>query len=112
MKRDLTYSLGRVIYRMTFGKQGEGELHWRVSHMDNLQTGGHEEELVPISQKYMLTVREASSYFNIGIKSMRRLCESNEGRFSIYLGNRYLICRQRFEEYLDSLMAGKENQEE
>lgn len=78
--------------------------------MDNLQTGRHGEELVPISQKYMLTIREASSYFSIGVKNMRRLCESNEGRFSIYLGNRYLVCQQRFEEYLDSMMADKEKQ--
>ena len=31
------------------------------------------EELVAIPEKYMLTIREAASYFNIGIKNMRRL---------------------------------------
>ena len=41
--------------------------------MDNLQNPKSNEELVPISEKYMLTIREAASYFNIGIKNMRRL---------------------------------------
>ena len=32
-----------------------------------------------IGEKYMLTVREASVYFHIGIKHMRRLAENNDG---------------------------------
>ena len=35
---------------------------------------------------------------------MRRLAETNEGGFALYSGNRYLICRPRFEEYLLKLM--------
>ena len=49
--------------------------------MENLQNQKSNEELVAIPEKYMLTIREAASYFNIGIKNMRRLCESNEGEF-------------------------------
>ena len=49
----------------------------------------NEEKNVPITlgEKYMLTIREASIYFNIGV-------------FSIYSGNRYLIIRPKFEEHL------------
>lgn len=32
---------------------------------------------VPIGEKYMLTIKEAAAYFNIGIKKMRRLAEDN-----------------------------------
>ena len=63
---------------------------------------------IPISEKYMLTVREASEYFNIGIKNMRRMAEENTGFFAVFLGNRYLIVRKKFEEYMDSLTMGKE----
>lgn len=59
---------------------------------------------IPISEKYMLSVKEASVYFNIGIKKMRRLAEENTGCFAIIMGNRYLIIRTRFEEYIDTLM--------
>lgn len=62
----------------------------------------NEEKDVPITlgEKYMLTIREASIYFNIGVKKIRRLAEDNIGVFSIYSGNRYLIIRPKFEEYL------------
>lgn len=56
--------------------------------------------LVSIREKYMLTIKEAGAYFNIGIKKMRRLAEDNLGVFSVYSGNRYLIIRPKFEEYI------------
>ena len=64
---------------------------------------------LPISQKYMLSIREASAYFNIGVKKMRRMAEDNKGEFSLFMGNRYLICRSKFEEYLQDLMKNSEN---
>lgn len=57
-----------------------------------------------IGEKYMLMVREASVYFHIGIKHMRRLAENNDGEFALFVGNRYLICRPKFEEYVQKLM--------
>ena len=62
----------------------------------------NEEKDVPIKlgEKYMLTIREASIYFNIGVKKIRRLAEDNIGVFSIYSGNRYLIIRPKLEEHL------------
>ncbi|SET20517.1 excisionase [[Clostridium] polysaccharolyticum] len=59
---------------------------------------------IPIQDKYMLSIREASVYFNIGMKKLRRMAEDNEGEFALYFGNRFLICRSRFEEYLQGLM--------
>lgn len=56
---------------------------------------------VPIGEKYMLTIKEAAAYFNIGIKKMRRLAEDNLGSFAVYSGNRYLIIRSKFEIFLN-----------
>ena len=55
---------------------------------------------IPVSEKYTLTVKEAAAYFNIGVKRMRRLAEENTGRFAVYSGNRYLIIRTKFEEFI------------
>lgn len=63
---------------------------------------------IPISEKYMLTIKEASEYFNIGIKNMRRMAEQNTGFYAVFLGNRYLIVRRKFEEYMNSLTMGEE----
>lgn len=54
----------------------------------------------PINEKYTLTIKEAASYFNIGVKKMRRLAEDHTDSFSVYCGNRYLIIRKKFEEFL------------
>ncbi|SET20199.1 hypothetical protein SAMN04487772_11060 [[Clostridium] polysaccharolyticum] len=35
---------------------------------------------------------------------MRRLAEDNDREFALYFGNKFLICRPKFEEYLLSLM--------
>lgn len=56
---------------------------------------------VPIGEKYMLTIKEAAAYFNIGIKKMRRLAEDNLGSFAVYSDNRYLIIRSKFETFLN-----------
>ena len=55
---------------------------------------------IPISEKYLLTIKEAGAYFNIGTKKMRRLAEDNPGAFSVQNGNRYLVIRPKFEEFL------------
>lgn len=53
-----------------------------------------------LNMKYTLTVKEAAFYFNIGVKKMRRLAEENTDGFSVLCGNRYLIIRTKFEEFL------------
>ena len=61
-----------------------------------------ENTLVPVSEKYTLTIKEAASYFNIGTKKMRRLAEDNRGRFAVFSGNRYLIIRPQFEKFISA----------
>ncbi len=60
-----------------------------------------EKELVPIKDKYLLTIREAGAYFNLGIKKLRRMAEDNTDNFSIYNGSRYMIIRHKLEKYLE-----------
>ena len=55
---------------------------------------------LPVSEKYTLSVVEAAQSFGIGVKKMRRLAEDNMGVFAVYCGNRYLVIRSKFEEYL------------
>ncbi len=55
---------------------------------------------IPVNEKYLLSINEAAQYFNIGIKKMRRLAEDNLGVFAVMSGNRFLIIRVKFEEFL------------
>ena len=64
-----------------------------------------------LNEKYMLTIREAAEYFNVGTKKIRRmarrLAEDNLGGFSVFCGNRYLIIRVKFEEYMINIAKRK-----
>ena len=57
---------------------------------------------LPLRERYVLSIKESAVYFNIGIKKMRRLAEENLGSFAVVSGNRYLILRTKFEEYLQN----------
>ena len=60
-------------------------------------------EIVPIREKYLLTIREAAAYFNIGEKKIRRMAENNDGGYAFFIGNRYLIIRPLMEQYFMKL---------
>ncbi len=72
---------------------------------ERTNTMENENVTMPVSEKYMLTIREASVYFNIGVKRMRRLAEDNTGRFAVFSGNRYLIIRTKFEKFVEECSA-------
>ena len=61
-----------------------------------------------IQDKYLLSIKEASAYFNIGIKQMRRIAEEHLDSFAIVQGNRFLIIRARCEEYIISCLKTEE----
>ena len=53
-----------------------------------------------LNEKYMLTIKEAAAYYGIGMKFLRRCAENEEGKFSVICGNRVMIIKTKFEEYL------------
>ena len=59
-----------------------------------------EKQPMPIKDKYLITIKEAAVYFNIGNKKLRRIAEENLGQFALESGNRFLIIRPKFEQYL------------
>ena len=58
---------------------------------------------IPYWEKYMLTLREAAEYFHIGEKKMRQIVDENiDANFLLASGNRVMIKRKLFEEYLNA----------
>jgi len=58
---------------------------------------------IPYWEKYMLTLREAAEYFHIGEKKLRQIVDDNMGaQFLLESGNRVMIKRKLFEEYLNN----------
>lgn len=61
---------------------------------------------VPISEKYTLTIEEASKYFRIGENKLRKLAEANlNSSWVLMNGNRIQIKRKQLEKIIDSLNA-------
>ena len=59
---------------------------------------------VPIWEKYTLTVEEASKYFRVVEKKLRKLAEENlDAGWVIVNGNRIQIKRKQFEKIIDTL---------
>lgn len=63
-----------------------------------------EEIGISVKDKFCLTIEEASRYFGIGEKKLRRLVNSNlDASFVIQNGVKILIKRHRFEQFSDKL---------
>lgn len=59
---------------------------------------------IPIYHKYNLTVDEAALYFRIGENKLRQIINNNRcSDFILWNGNRPLIKRVKFENYIDSI---------
>lgn len=59
---------------------------------------------VPIWERYTLTIEEASKYFRIGEKKLRKIAEENrDSNWVIFNGNRVQIKRKLFEKIIDNL---------
>ena len=60
-------------------------------------------EKVKLSEKFMLTIKEANIYFGIGEKKLRRIAEDNEGSFALFNGNCFLSIRPLMKQYFMEL---------
>ena len=61
---------------------------------------------IPIWERYTLTIEEASKYFRIGEKKLRKIAEENQtASWVIMNGNRVQIKRKQFEKIIDTLDA-------
>ena len=56
---------------------------------------------VPIWEKLNLTLEEAAAYSNIGINKIREISNDDKCPFVLWIGNKRLIKRKRFDEYID-----------
>lgn len=57
---------------------------------------------IPVWCRYTLTIEEAAQYYHIGETKIRSLVDEHPNEtFYVMNGNRVLIKRQKFENYLD-----------
>lgn len=60
--------------------------------------------LVPVWEKYLLTIPEAAAYFGIGQNRIAQMLKMPGCNFCVVVGNgKRLVNRRLFEEYLDNV---------
>ena len=57
---------------------------------------------VPIWEKSNLSLEEAAAYSGIGINKLRELTNERNCRFVLWVGNKRLIKRRLFDQYIES----------
>lgn len=55
----------------------------------------------PIWKKSNLTLKEAADYSGIGINKLRKLTDSEDCTFVLWVGNKRLLKRKKLDEYLE-----------
>lgn len=65
-----------------------------------------DDKRVQIKDKFCLTIEEASEYFNIGEKKLRKIVSENlDSGFIIQNGVKFLVKRKQFENFLNDLTS-------
>lgn len=57
--------------------------------------------MVNLSEKLLLSINEASEYSGIGVTKVRELIKTSCRNFVIFNGNKQLIKRKEFEEWIE-----------
>jgi len=61
---------------------------------------------IPVTEKYILSIKEAAQYFRIGEKKLRKLANENpNARYILWNGNRAQIKRAEFEKFINDTNA-------
>lgn len=60
---------------------------------------------VPLCEKWLLSIEEASIYFGVGQNRLAKLASQDGCKFVVFVGNTKRIKRKKFEEFLDEQYA-------
>lgn len=57
-------------------------------------------EKIPTKDKVLLTINEAAEYIGVGHTAIRKFLDGREDEFCVCVGNRRLVKREKFENYV------------
>ena len=64
-------------------------------------TRTEKENLVPVWERITISLEEAAAYSGIGVRKLRDMTDKPECNYVIWVGNRRMIKRKKFDEYLE-----------
>lgn len=76
----------------------------RMSVEVELEVQGCKDEIfIPIWEKQNLTIKEAVAYSGIGETTIRSLLKERNCPFLLKVGNKHLIKKKKFDEYMEKI---------
>lgn len=98
-------SFERPQYKKLVRKLKQGDLLYILS-IDRLGRNYleiQEQWRMPLWERYLMTIEEASSYFRIGENKLRQIANDHKRECVVMNGNRMLIKKKNFEKVIDKL---------
>ena len=65
-------------------------------------TRTEKENLVPVWERIAISLEETAAYSGIGVRKLRDMTDKPECNYVIWVRNRRMIKRKKFDEYLES----------
>ena len=73
--------------------------------MDNQNQSHKKTREVPIWERTLLTINEASDYTGIGVSKLRLLASKRNSKLIVYVGAKKMFKRKKLDEYLDDAIS-------
>ena len=70
--------------------------------MDNEHISKYKNVEIPVWEKTLLTLNEASAYTGLGINRLRTIANSHQNELVVWVGSRMMFKRKKLEEYLEN----------
>ncbi len=79
-----------------------GSAFLNISYMKEINNPVRDTDIqIPIWEKLNLTIEEAAAYSNIGINKIREISNKDNCPFVLWVGNKRLIKRRKFDEFVE-----------
>lgn len=69
--------------------------------MENEHISRYKNVDIPVWERTLLTLNEASAYTGLGINRLRRIANSNENELVVWVGSKRMFKRRKLDEYLE-----------
>lgn len=73
--------------------------------MDNEHISKYKNVEIPVWEKTLLTLNEASAYTGLGINRLRTIANSHQNELVVWVGSKRMFKRKKLDEYLEKAIS-------
>ena len=73
--------------------------------MENEHISKYKNVNIPVWEKTLLTLNEASAYTGLGINRLRTIANSHQNELVVWVGSKRMFKRRKLDEYLEKAIS-------